>query len=152
MELITFSNNKIDFNQIKICLKSFHKLTITYIFVINSYIMELTETKTYITPVIEEFIESVLEQCLVYYASDAATRMEFQDGEFQEAMKRAMELCSNAGIPIEENFKKVYKCSYDGISYDWKLSVLGYKLVCVNGGSSNPNVAMMQLQLLQNCH
>lgn len=113
--------------------------------------MELVITKTYITPVIEDFIENIKELNLIYYASDAATKMEFEnEKEFHEAIKRAMDLCSNAGIPLEGNFKRIYKCAYDGIRYDWKLSVLGYKLVCMNGGSSNPNVAHMQLQLLKN--
>ncbi|OFZ01215.1 MAG: hypothetical protein A3K10_05885 [Bacteroidetes bacterium RIFCSPLOWO2_12_FULL_31_6] len=108
------------------------------------------QTKTNITPVVEEFIESAKEHDLIYYASDAASKMEFEDEkEYQEAIRRAMEICSKAGIPLDWNFKKIYRCSFNGIESDWRVSFLGYKLVCMNGGTSNPKVALMQLQLLK---
>lgn len=113
--------------------------------------MELVTTKTYVTSIVEEFSKRLKELNLICYASEAAREMGFEDvAEFHEAVKRAMELCLHAGIPLEGNFRRVYKCSYDGIEYDWKLSVLAYRLVCLNGGSSNPNVARMQIELIKN--
>ena len=113
--------------------------------------MELVTTKTYMTSVVEEFLQKVKELNLICYASEAAKEMEFESAaEFHEAVKRAMELCIHAGIPLEGNFRQIYKCSYDGIVYDWKLSVLAYQMVCLNGGSSNPNVARLQVELLKN--
>ncbi len=108
-------------------------------------------TSTYVTSIIEEFEKQLKELNIIYYASEAAKKMEFDDViEFHEAVRRAMELCLHAGIPLEGNFRRIYKCSCDGIEYDWKLSVLAYQLVCLNGGSSNPNVARMQVELLKN--
>ncbi|MFI5148147.1 MAG: damage-inducible protein D [Bacteroidia bacterium] len=105
----------------------------------------------YLPPNEEAFREHARELSLVYYASEAAEEMGFTDiDEFQEAVKRAMELCLHAGIPLDMNFKRIYKCSYSGILYDWKLSVLGYKLVCLNGSAANPHVARMQIDLIRN--
>lgn len=113
--------------------------------------MELVITNNNPIQAVEDFARQAKELNLVYYASEAADSMKFEDiTEFHEAVKRAMELCLHASIPLEGNFRRIYKCSYDGIVYDWKLSVLAYHLVCLNGGSSNPNVARMQIELLKN--
>lgn len=113
--------------------------------------MELIITQSYQSPAIDYFLEQMKDLNLIYYASDLAREMEFEDDiELNEAVKRAMELCRNANIPIDFNFKRIYKSSHNGISYDWKLSVLAYQLVCINGGTYNPHVAQMQIELLKN--
>lgn len=95
-------------------------------------------------------MEQLKEINLMYYASSAAEEMQFEDiAELHEAVKRAMELCLHSRIPIDGNFKRVYKSSYNGIVYDWKLSLLAYKLICINGGSANPNVARMQVDMIK---
>lgn len=79
--------------------------------------------------------------------------MEFDSQEeLYESVKRAMELCMSAGIPVKGNFQRIYKSSADGIVYDWKLSTLAYKLVCVSGKPSNPSVARLTVQILKNEH
>ncbi len=95
--------------------------------------------------------EMTRELNLVYYASDAANKMQFENAEeLHEAVKRAMEICLHAGLSVRKNFKQIYKCSYEGVTYDWKLSVLGFYLVCLNGSTANPNTAHMQIDLLKN--
>lgn len=75
--------------------------------------------------------------------------MEFKDvTEFQEALKRAMELCMHAGISLEQNFKRIYKSTCHGIVSGLKLSGLAYRLVCVNGKTSNPSVVRLQIELI----
>lgn len=112
--------------------------------------MELIITQSHQSPVIDYFLEQMKDLNLIYYASDLAKEMEFEDHtELEQAVIRSMELCRQANIPVDFNFKRVYKSSYDGIMYDWKLSVLGYQLVCINGGSYNPHVAQMQIELLK---
>lgn len=114
--------------------------------------MELVTTQTYDNSVaIELFIKQIKELNLVFYASEAAREMGFEDiREFHGAVERAMDLCLCSEIPLDENFSRIYKCSANGIEYDWKLSSLAYKLVCLNGASSNPSVARMQIELLTN--
>jgi hypothetical protein len=113
--------------------------------------MELAINKTYVATGMETFAKQIQEFNLICYASEAAKEMEFEDVlEFHEAVKRSMELCLQVGIPLNGNFKQIYKCAYDGVEPDWKLSALAYRMVCLNGGSSNANVARLQIELLKN--
>lgn len=115
--------------------------------------MQLTLIRTQTSPVLEEFAEKMAALNLLYYASEAAAEMEFDSfEELHDSVKRAMEFCLSAGIPIKGNFQRVYKCYDDGISYDWKLSQLGYRLVCLNGNPANSNVARSFIQLIKNDH
>ncbi|MCX6297132.1 MAG: hypothetical protein NTX97_13955 [Bacteroidetes bacterium] len=112
--------------------------------------MELIIRQNHTSPVIDYFLEQMKDLNLVYYASDVANEMEFENEiELEEALKRSMELCRKANIPLEFNFKRIYKSSFNGIIYDWKLSTLAYNLVCINGGTYNPNVAELQIQLIK---
>lgn len=115
--------------------------------------MQLTIIQTHASPVVDEFAEKMAMLNLINYASEAAMEMEFESlEEMHESVKRAMELCMSAGISIKGNFQRIYKCSDGGIVYDWKLSMLAYRLVCLSGNSSNPNVARLTIQLLKNEH
>jgi hypothetical protein len=112
--------------------------------------MELALTQTSQSLVVENFLEQLRELNLVRYASDAADDMEFEGiEEFNEAVKRAIELCIHAGIPVNQHFKRVYKTSVNSIVYDWRISELGYRLICLNGSTSNPKVARMQMEVLK---
>lgn len=112
--------------------------------------MQLTLIQTQTSPGVDEFAEKMAALNLLYYASEAATEMEFDSmEELQNSVKRAMEFCLSAGISIKGNFQRVYKCFDDGILYDWKLSQLGYRLVCLSGKSSNPTVARSFIQLIK---
>ena len=105
----------------------------------------------YVSHEAEEFVKQLKELTLVAYASDAAKEMAFTgNDEMAKAVKRSIQICENSGMPIEGNFKPVYKCSAEGIEFDWKLSGLAYNLVCINGEGSNPNVARKQVELLKN--
>lgn len=98
---------------------------------------------------IQEFFDYLRELNLNRFASDAAMEMEFSSGkELDEALQRSIEICRNSGLDVDANFKRIYVCTGDGIIYDWKLSALGYELVCLNGSPSNKNVAQKQTNLL----
>lgn len=113
--------------------------------------MELIVSKSFISTGIEDFIFQFKELNMICYASEAAADMNFKNfDELEHAIKDAIEVCLQSGLPIEDNFRRIYKCSSDGIIYDWKLSLLAYKLVCLNGDSSNPKVAQLQVELLKN--
>ena len=115
--------------------------------------MELTIIQTHTSPVVDEFAEKLAGLNLLYYASEAATEMEFDSlEELHESVKRAMELCMSTGISIKGNFQRVYKCFNDGVTYDWKLSLLAYRLVCISGKPWNPNVARLTVQLIKDQH
>ena len=91
------------------------------------------------------------ERNLVYYASEAADEMGFESyDELQEAIKRAIKICETAGLPLQNNFRRVFKSSLAGVAFDWKLSVLAYRLVQLNGDTANNRVAKLQIDLLKN--
>lgn len=111
--------------------------------------METMLIREYQDSDVGDFVKRVKELGLTRYASEAVNEMKFEDiTEFYEAVRRAMKLCVQAGFTMEENFIQIYKCSVDGIIYDWKISPLAYHLVCMNGKTSNPNVARLQIQLI----
>ena len=114
---------------------------------------ELLIIKPDVDPVINDLRNRLIELNLNHYASEAAEEMEFKNSsEFNEAVKRAMEICINCGVPVDENFRLIFKCSYETVELDYKLSDLAYSLVQLNGSSVNPRVAHMQIELLQNYH
>lgn len=113
--------------------------------------MQLVPDRDYISSSAQEFLEQLGELNLVCFASDAARELEFEDiRELHMAISRAMEICIHAGIPVTGNFRRVFTCSGTTITYDWKLSVLAYRLVCINGSTSNPAVAKQMIQLVKN--
>jgi hypothetical protein len=90
------------------------------------------------------------ESVLVGYASDAAQEMNFKDPYMlEDAITRAGNVCVASGKPVRKHFKRIYRCTSDGVYCDWKLSQFAYTLVCLNGDSLSPRVAEMQLRLLQ---
>jgi len=113
--------------------------------------MELTTTRNYISPGAQDFLNKLKDINLVRYASEAVEEMGFTSvEELNQSIERTIEMCIQAGIPLDGNFRRIYMCSENGIAYDWKLSLLAYGLVCINGSPSNPNVARLQIGLLKN--
>lgn len=85
-------------------------------------------------------------QKLAYYASEIAERMgEVSTNDFSDTLFRTFKICSALDIPIDENFKKIYR--YDGqqMVMDWQLSSLACYLLMLNGNPMNPSVAKVQL-------
>lgn len=112
--------------------------------------MEIIAPNTYVSPIVLDFLSSLKELNLVRYASEAASDMEFSsEQELEGAVTRAMQACVASGHEVDGNFKRIYMCSERGITYDWKLSLLAYRLVCLNGESANTNVAHMQAKLVR---
>ena len=112
--------------------------------------MELIIAKPYYASSTDTFAKIAQELDLNYYASEAAKEMEFVNLiELEDAIKRSIELLIQAKIPVEGNFKRIYTCSNKSVTLDWKLSILGYLLVCLNGSSKNEKVARMQISILK---
>ena len=70
--------------------------------------------------------------------------------EVTAAVERAMKVCYNNGLDIQEHFKAIYISDNDKhtICRDWKLSKLAYTLVMINGACDNPMVGRLQLEIL----
>ena len=115
--------------------------------------MKVAVIETHTSPVVDEFVERLSEYNLRYYASEAVAEMDFDSiDELNGSVKKAMEICRSTGIPMKGNFQRVYKSYKDGLTYDWRLSELAYKLVCISGNPNNPSVARTIVNLIKDEH
>jgi hypothetical protein len=94
--------------------------------------------------------EAVNEQYLTYRATTLYSLGLGPMEIIEKAVERAMTVCSENGVLVEEHFKTVYISDNNShsLSKDWKLSRLAYTLVLINTCSDNPLVGRMQLELL----
>ena len=100
-----------------------------------------------------QIAEQLIDENLSHYASEASAEMKFEsEEELLNAVHRSIELCYSAGLPVNQNFKRIYKSCPDGIHVDWKISILAYQLIKLNGDATNPHVAEMQIHLLKQMH
>ena len=85
-------------------------------------------------------------QKLVYYASEVIERMgEPATTDFSETLFRTFKICAALDVPIDENFKKIYRFDGEKMIKDWLMSPLACYLLMVNGNPMNPAVAKVQL-------
>ena len=111
-------------------------------------LMTLEQTSTYST--LEDFLDSIADQNLTFYASDLLklTGCEHMD-ELSQALKRATEVCNCMHLPLRENFKVVYRSQEGEVVQDWRLSPMAYLLMVINSNSQNDLVANMQVEMVK---
>jgi hypothetical protein len=91
------------------------------------------------------------ESRLDYFASEIMEMLEVKDPEDSVfSLSRAIQACQTLDIPVNNNFKKVYR--FDGINLvaDWKVSPLACYLLIVNCNPVNEQVAKAQLFFAMN--
>jgi hypothetical protein len=67
--------------------------------------------------------------------------------ELASAIRRATEVCSSMHMPLQENFKVVFRSSNGEVLQDWRLSPLAYMLMILNADSHNDLVARTQVEV-----
>jgi DNA-damage-inducible protein D len=83
---------------------------------------------------------------LRHYASELAQLLHLETLErMQAALDRAMHICENAGLPVQSNFRPVYRSQGDSIQTDYHLSDLASYLVIINADADNEQVAYAQV-------
>lgn len=83
---------------------------------------------------------------LRYYASEIMEELGCEaSDEIQSALNRAIQACRSMQVPIDQNFRQVYRYDGEKLVVDWKLSSLGCYLLVVNADPCNPVVARAQL-------
>jgi len=99
---------------------------------------------------LSEFLDALAERDLNFRTSSLEYIFDDVD-EVIFAMKRAIQICNNCGLPIRNHFKAVYTAdiSIHSVKMEWKLSKLAYCLVILNGNPNNPVVGKMQLELIK---
>lgn len=83
---------------------------------------------------------------LTYYASDIMEQLGCEDEEdMKDAMDRVFQVCQSVNLPLQSNFKKIYRSDGNKLIVDWKISPLACYLLMINGNPCNPNVAKAQV-------
>ncbi|MEJ8802295.1 hypothetical protein [Pontibacter sp. H249] len=112
--------------------------------------MLMTIDNTTVNTPLEQFIDSLADQKLTYYASDllALTGCKSMD-ELGIALKRATEVCNCMHIPLRENFKVVFRPQNGELLQDWRLSPMAYMLMVLNSDAQNDLVAHLQVEMVK---
>ncbi len=107
------------------------------------------ETDQFSNPHFIDFLHSLQESKLRYYASELQKILNFTSlSPLEDALMRAMNVCRLQQLDLAEHFKPIYRCEETGVVKDWKLSPLAWCLVMINADPANPEVARMQLALI----
>ncbi|MEZ5198846.1 MAG: hypothetical protein R2764_21460 [Bacteroidales bacterium] len=114
----------------------------------NAMLVEIFEN--YYHHSLANFMEAMTDRELIFRASSLYEILHDED-EVNYALNKAMRVCNNCGLPIQEHFKAIYTahCAEHSIELDWKLSKLAYVLSIVNGNPENPIVGKMQTELIK---
>lgn len=83
---------------------------------------------------------------LEYYASEITELIGLlKNEELKDAVDKAIKICAALHIPVDENFRTIFRFTGNALITDWKLSALACYLVTINANPSNPIVAKAQI-------
>jgi len=97
---------------------------------------------------LEDFNETILDGELTFTASELMNYGFTDRHQIENAIKRAIQTCQVAHIPVRNNFKTIYFSDHGEVTNDWKLSALAKKLIIINADTSIPIVAQTQIKLI----
>lgn len=99
---------------------------------------------------IENFADSLADRNLTHYASDLLEKNGCRSlHELSFAVKRATEACNCMHLPLQENFKVVYRSRNGEVVQDWRLSPMAYLLTALNSDPHNAFVANLQVEVVK---
>lgn len=99
---------------------------------------------------LDDFMDSLAEKQLTCYASDLLQQRGCDSiTELEAAVKRATEICHSMKLPLQENFKAVFRSQNGKVVQDWRLSPMAYMLMVLNADSHHELVARMQVELVR---
>jgi len=111
-------------------------------------LVTIAQTQTYSR--LHEFIDSLADQQLTFYASDLLNQQGCDSmSTLEQAVKRATEVCSSMHLPLRENFKVVFRSQNGKLVQDWRLSPMAYLLMVLNADSHNALVARAQVEMVR---
>ncbi|MBF9253593.1 hypothetical protein I2I11_09845 [Pontibacter sp. 172403-2] len=97
---------------------------------------------------IDDFVDSLADRNLTFYASDMLSRKGCESMEdLLQALKRATEVCTSMHLPLRENIKVVFRSRGGEVVQDWRLSPMAYLLMVINADYHNDLVAHMQVEM-----
>lgn len=99
---------------------------------------------------IDDFLSNLQERNLTFYATDLLECEGCRNmDELGDAVRRATEVCTCMHLPLQENFKVVFRSNNGEVIQDWRLSPMAYMLLAINSDSSNQVVAKLQVELIK---
>lgn len=111
-------------------------------------LVTIEQTRSH-TP-LENFIDSMADTQLTCYASDLFQQRGCDTlNELSQAIRRATEVCTSMHLPLQENFKVVYRSRNGEVVQDWRLSPMAYLLMVLNANSQNDVVARTQVEMVK---
>ncbi|WP_461489656.1 hypothetical protein [Pontibacter sp. HJ8] len=112
--------------------------------------MLMTLDHTTINSPLESFVDSLADRNLTCYASELLEQHGCNNlQELSLAVKRATEVCNCLHMPLQENFKVVYRSRNGEVVQDWRLSPVAYLLTALNSDSRNALVANLQVEMVK---
>ena len=99
---------------------------------------------------IEDIDEILTARDLVNYASLLINFCHLNDSELEDAIQKAILVCSSSGLSPQKHFRTIYVCSGDKLQKDWLVSNLAFQLIMLNADVSNPIIAQLQVKVLTN--
>jgi hypothetical protein len=98
--------------------------------------------------VLVNFEEAFYHAKMTHYASELIADFDFTEQEFLTALRKASNALKTNDIPVGNHIRKIYKIQNGISTYDFKLSPLAFTLILLNGNTQNPNVAKLQVELI----
>lgn len=109
-------------------------------------LITLEQTRTYRQ--MDDFVDSFANSNLKHYASDLIKEHNCESlEELGIAVKRATEVCTCMHVPLQENFKVVFRSQGGEVIQDWRLSPLAYLLTLINSSAKSDAVARLQVEM-----
>lgn len=99
---------------------------------------------------IDDFLSNLRERNLSFYATDLLECEGCRNmDDLGDAVRRATEVCTCMHLPLQENFKVVYRSGNGEVIQDWRLSPMAYMLLAINSDARNEVVAKLQVELVK---
>ncbi len=86
---------------------------------------------------------------LLHFASEIREMLAISElPEFEDALQRTFQTFRSLNIPLEKNFRRVFRFNGSQMVADWKISALASYLIIINCNPANETVARAQLFFL----
>jgi hypothetical protein len=98
-----------------------------------------------------EIEEAINDSRLLFHATSLESIGFDSLYEINDAVQRAITICCDNGVAVNEHFKPIYISDNDThtLRKDWKLSKLAYTLAILYGAPGDPRVQRLQFEILK---
>jgi|SRR5882672_633838 len=98
--------------------------------------------------ILDDIEDKLGDMAFTHYASQLLENGLRGEEELEAALDKAITALRAAHLPAYKHFREVFICKQEGVSKDWLVSDLGFRLIIMNADVSNPAVAKWQVEVL----